>query len=156
MRQASQALAAGWLMRVHTPQAHSSSSFLATFSLALSLQAQPIRLFLTGSLLDESINTTGNMKEMLLDSFGQNVMGNIQAWLSLECSRHLGCVLLYPFKMPTKINTAHLLTQQMEVNKQIPLNQSPQRRTSRRAPPSVSPDRSEHTRKRSDTELQHV
>lgn len=69
VRQASQTLAAGWLIRVHTAQAHSSSSFLATFSLALSLYAQPIRLFLTGSLLDESINTTRMMIEVgLLDT----------------------------------------------------------------------------------------
>lgn len=72
VRQASHTLAAGWLMSVHTAQAHSSSSFLATFSLARSLQAQPIRLFLTGSLLGESGNTTRMMiKVRRLDIFRQ-------------------------------------------------------------------------------------
>lgn len=69
VRQASQTLAAGWLIRVHTAHAHSASSSLATFSLALSLQAQPIRLFLTGSLLEESINAPRvRIKVRLLDT----------------------------------------------------------------------------------------
>ena len=53
VRQASQALAAGWLMSVQSWQAQSSSSFLATLSPALWLYAHSIRLFLTGSLLDK-------------------------------------------------------------------------------------------------------
>lgn len=57
VRQASHAVAAGWLMSVQSWQAQSSSSFLATLSLVL-LQAQPIRLFRTGSLLNKQSRAT--------------------------------------------------------------------------------------------------
>lgn len=66
-----------------------------------------------------------------------------------------GRVLLTPFEMPTKINAAHLLTQQMGGERADPTAPIFSK-TSGKAPPSVSPDRSEHTRKRGDTELRRV
>ena len=52
-RQASHDPAEGRLTSVQRGHAHSSSSLVATSSLAPSLVTQPIRLFLTGSLLED-------------------------------------------------------------------------------------------------------